>query len=112
METWQVIAILALVAVYFIFFNNPVNEQPPLKSTGLNCTNNTECMSGNCSAGMCAPSNLNGSCIVDIDCKIGLCKSGICSQSEIGEACNKNEDCKEGGACLNQKCIQSNILGI
>jgi hypothetical protein len=108
METWEffvVMVIIIAVVGYFLFFYNPPSKQPELKSTGMVCANNTECLSGNCSNSICAQSNLYGACRIDSDCTEGICNYGFCSKSEIEGRCNRNNDCKEGG-CLNNRCME------
>lgn len=68
--------------------------------SGATCTEDLECESGFCSAGLCVDGDVpaNGACTRDGQCGTGLiCRAGTCQQLEghIDTACQADADCSE-----------------
>jgi MYXO-CTERM domain-containing protein len=93
---------------------------------GEGCTNDDECQSGLCLAGVCTQScdwtDPTGSCPsgfycdadVSTSCDTGYCLAGTPGEEALGESCEEDTDCAslhcDGGSC-SQACIPDGALG-
>ncbi|MBV9948861.1 MAG: hypothetical protein JOZ69_18580 [Myxococcales bacterium] len=76
------------------------------KSSGDDCTRNSQCESGECSGGKCIEKNGEAEeCEKDSECASGTCADGKCTAPKKlgGESCESEDDCASG-VCRDGKC--------
>jgi len=81
----------------------------PRSFPGGDCTNDSECITGNCQLGICSGKRLNEECRDNMECYSGYyCQnnSKTCqAQSKEGEMCEDDTDCINTHGCHYGKCI-------
>ncbi|MDD5401217.1 MAG: type II secretion system protein [Sulfurimonas sp.] len=73
------------------------------KAKDLNCTQDSECTSGICYAGICRSGTASEPCGNGGDCQSGICVSGICRSGVASDPCVTGGDCKSG-LCIGGVC--------
>lgn len=94
-------------------FQAPLDEEdicatPSNLVPGDVCSNNTQCLSGNCDAtSHCVGKLLNIPCSTDIECGVGLyCLNQTCNTLlTIGSTCSDTLKCQVNAACSNSTCV-------
>jgi Domain of unknown function (DUF4382) len=78
-----------------------------LIETGGPCSGSSQCYSGSCVAGLCAPGGSGSVCTMNSGCVSGLCQSGTCAPPTgaggTGATCSANTGCLSG-SCINGVC--------
>lgn len=73
---------------------------------GSPCSSNSQCSSGMCTEGKCAPGGQGTPCKVGTDCQSKICASNVCTDPNGkpgGSPCSANSECYSG-SCANQTC--------
>lgn len=98
------VAAIVLPTITTILAPTPAAAQTgTCTADGQSCTTNTQCCSGNCSAGTCQCQVTGGPCDISADCCSNVCQTGSCC-NDTGTACTTNTQCCSGicsiGSCV------------
>ena len=105
----MMVAALSLCASVLSACGDDDNKKKPPYANGEACSAASECVSGNCSGGVCvepvvAKKEAGAACSAPSECKSGKCEGGKCAVSVGGDKKADGATCSDASECTSGKC--------